>query len=143
MRREPDVELALFGRRQLRRRPVRADVPGLVAVHLRVLLLAAEDRLRERQLIARRSLLVVDRARVALSSRRGHSSPAVSACPKKRVHAGAGVLDRFHVPHRLLRILQDALRILRNAGNGNGEGESGDKVSLPFMSADLPLVSRR
>ena len=54
VRRQPDVKLPLLGGGQLRHRTVGSDVPRLVAVHLRVLLLSAEDRLREVQLLARR-----------------------------------------------------------------------------------------
>ena len=51
-----DLELASFHRRDLRHGPVGPCVPLLVAVHLSFLLLSAEGRLREVQLLARRRL---------------------------------------------------------------------------------------
>src|SRR4029434_4872887 len=61
--RQPDRHLPLFGSCQLRRWSVGTDVPRLVAIDLRVLLLTTEGGLREIHLVTGGALLVVHRPR--------------------------------------------------------------------------------
>src|SRR5258708_16152327 len=65
MRGEPNLELSRFGLRNLRRGSVGPHGPGFVPADLRVLMLPAEDGIREHHIFAPGLLVVVNGAGVA------------------------------------------------------------------------------
>src|SRR4051812_43293052 len=102
---EQNLELSRFGLRKLRRSSIGPDSPGFVPADLRVLMLPAEDGIREYHIFAPGLLVVVNGASVAGQGPSGPFFPGSESLSEERIHSGARILDRLHAAHRLLGAL--------------------------------------
>src|SRR5262249_7037444 len=116
---------------------VRAAVPRLVADHLGVLLLTAEHGLRERHLFLRRAAVVVDRPRVSGEVAARPFLAGRERLTEEGVHAGAGVLDRLRVAHRLLRVRDHTGGVFRaRAADGQENDDDREQAVRLLHPAD-------
>src|SRR4029434_2389971 len=93
----PAMDVSPLGLGELRDRPPCANIPGLVAADGLGPPLPAKERPREVQLVAHRSLVVINRPSEPRQIAPRPRLPDVHAVPELRIHARAGVRNGWHV----------------------------------------------